>query len=305
VNPHVALIFVTFLWGTTFVVTKHVVAELAPLPFATVRFGLAGALMLVGTWGRLRRLATRRTIWDGAFLGAMNAVGLALQIFGQAYTTASKSAFITSLNTPLTPLVAFLVYQQRPSRQRLAAVVIASVGLYLLTYPTGGAAWNRGDLLTLGCAVLYSFIIVEIARRTPRHDALVLTTMQVVTSAVMFALMYAAVQAALAIAPARVPEVLLLEARGFAPSPLAWAEIVYMATVCTIVTFSLQTWAMGRMSATAAAIVFALEPVFATAMAVVFWGAAEWPGPRGALGAATVIVAALLSELRLPLSPRR
>jgi drug/metabolite transporter (DMT)-like permease len=303
-NPHLVLIFVTLLWGSTFVVTKHLVAEVAPLPFAAVRFGLAAALLLVGTAGRMRRLASRRAIWDGFVLGLMNAAGLGLQLFGQAYTTASKSAFITSLNTPLTPLVAFLVYRQHPTRQRLAAVVVASMGLFLLTYPTGGAAWNRGDLLTIGCAVLYSFTIVEIARRTPRHDAVVLTTMQVVTSAVMFGLLYVGVQAALALAPARVPEVLLIEARGFSPSPLGWIEIAYMATVCTILTFGLQTWSMARMSATAAAIIFALEPVFATAMAVVLWGGAEWPGPRGALGAATVILAALWSELRLPLARR-
>ena len=43
---------------------------------------------------------------------------------------------------------------------------------------------------------------------------------------------------------------------------------VYMAIACTVVPFGLQTWAMARMSATHAAIVFALEPVFATIMAI-------------------------------------
>jgi drug/metabolite transporter (DMT)-like permease len=75
---------------------------------------------------------------------------------------------------------------------------------------------------------------------------------------------------------------------------------VYMAIACTVVTFGLQTWAMARMSATHAAIVFALEPVFATVMAIGWDGSAEWPGARGATGAAIVMIAVTVSEV-----PRR
>ena len=52
-------------------------------------------------------------------LGVLNSLGLVLQVFGQVYTTASKSAFITSLNTPLVPLVAFALYRTRPSKPQL------------------------------------------------------------------------------------------------------------------------------------------------------------------------------------------
>ena len=45
---------------------------------------------------------------------------------------------------------------------------------------------------------------------------------------------------------------------------------------------------------------FALEPVFATIMAIGWEGSAEWPGARGATGAAIVMIAVAVSEL-----PRR
>ena len=80
-------------------------------------------------------------------LGVLNSLGLVLQVIGQVFTTASKSAFITSLNTPLVPLVALRVYRTRPSKPQLVAVVLATLGLMLLTYPAGGARWNAGDLL--------------------------------------------------------------------------------------------------------------------------------------------------------------
>src|SRR3954470_3278399 len=121
------LVGVTVLWGSTFVVTKELVREIAPLPYLLVRFGVAALVMLVLYWRRLP--GSRALVRDGVLLGLMNGVGLLLQVFGQAYTTVAKSSFITSLNTPLTPVVALLIYRTRPSRPQRAAVLIASGGL--------------------------------------------------------------------------------------------------------------------------------------------------------------------------------
>jgi drug/metabolite transporter (DMT)-like permease len=74
------------------------------------------------------------------------------------------------------------------------------------------------------------------------------------------------------------------------------AELAWMTLACTVATFGLQTWAMARMSATHAAIVFALEPVFATAIAIGWEGSAEWPGGMGAAGAALVMLAVAVGE---------
>jgi drug/metabolite transporter (DMT)-like permease len=297
-RPELVLAGVALLWGSTFVVTKHVVRDMAPLAFLTARFGLA-ALVLVALFRR-RFPCSRQALVDGVVLGLLNSSGLLLQVLGQVYTTASKSSFITALNTPLTPLCALALYRARPTRPQLVAVVLASGGVALLTYPVGGARWNDGDLLTFGCAALYAITIVEIARRTPRHDALMLTTVQVVTAALMFATLLGVGQVIVhQVRFDHLPELLRLEARPFAPGPWALAELVYMALVCTVVTFAAQTWAMARMSATHAAVIFSLEPVFATAMAVGAVGSAEWPGARGATGAALVLFGVLVSEIRL------
>jgi drug/metabolite transporter (DMT)-like permease len=284
------LVGVAVLWASTFVVTKELVREVAPLAFLSVRFGIAAVILIA--WKR-RAFADKRLLIDGIVLGVLNSTGLALQVFGQAFTTIAKSSFITSLNTPLTPLFALALYRTRASRSQLLAIMLATVGLALLTWPGAGARWNAGDLFTIGCAAMYAFTIVEIARRSPRHpDALGLTAVQVVTAAAFFMIIYAIIH----ILPS-LPGVLSIESRGFHPTPLAWAWIVYMALVCTVVTFAGQTWAMARMSATTSAIIFSLEPVFATTMALAIGGAGEWPGARGATGAALVMIGVLVSVL--------
>jgi drug/metabolite transporter (DMT)-like permease len=297
-RPELVLVGVTVLWGSTFIVTKDIVRTAPPMLYLVIRFGVA-ALVLLALYGR--RLRDRRLIVDGVVLGVMNSLGLVLQVIGQAYTTASKSAFITSLNTPLTPLVAFALYRARPSRPQLAAVVLATLGLVLLTYPEGGARWNVGDLYTLGCAVFYGFTIVQIARRSARHEAAPLTAVQVAAAAATFAVALGVAQLCVrTISPAALPDFARLEARPLVATPRMVAELAYMALVCTVATFGLQTWAMGRMSATHAAIVFALEPVFATVIAIAWDGSSEWPGSRGASGACVVMLAVAVSEL-----PRR
>src|SRR3954471_22824219 len=97
-RPELVLVGVTILWGSTFIVTKDIVRASPPMLYLVIRFGVA-ALLLLALYGR--RLRDRRLIVDGIVLGVMSSLGLVLQVIGQAYTTASKSAFITSLNTPL------------------------------------------------------------------------------------------------------------------------------------------------------------------------------------------------------------
>ena len=96
----------TVLWGSTFVVTKDIVREAPPLLYLSFRFGVAALLLLRDLSSAAARGAAARSSSTASILGLLNSLGLVLQVFGQVYTTASKSAFITSLNTPLMPLVA-------------------------------------------------------------------------------------------------------------------------------------------------------------------------------------------------------
>ena len=57
------------------------------------------------------------------------------------------------------------------------------------------------------------------------------------------------------------------------PSGLGqWGSVVYMATAAGVLALWAQTWGQAHMSATRAAIVMTLEPVFAAGFAVAFGG---------------------------------
>jgi len=295
------LMGVTVLWASTFIFTKHVVRDVPPFAYLALRFGLAAVILVVLQHRKFDSHAfNRRTLRDGLILGMLNTVGLILQVFGLAYTTVSHCSFLTSLSTPLVPLVGFALYKTRPSRAHVAAIALATFGLLLLTYPKGESTFNLGDLLTCGCALVYAVTIVELARRTRDQDPWMLAMIQICVAAVIFAFLRGACQLVIGGWHGRdLPQLLQLESRAFSPNAATLFEITYLAIVCTVVTFAGQTWAMSRLNATHAAIIFSMEPLMATGIALGINGASEWPGTRGAIGAMFVLAAMGVSVLRV------
>lgn len=290
-RPQALLLLVTAIWGSTFVITKDLLPSCPPLPYLSVRFLIGAAVVL---WLTRRAAPTPGLLRDTVVLGALQAAGLLLQILGQAHTTASKSAFLTALSGPLTPLCALLLRGERPQLRKLAAMAVGLLGLLLLTYPRGGADWNRGDLITALCAAVYSVAIVETAHRARRHDALRLGALQIAASAIFFLLALALVRA---LPPGALGELSRQEARPLVLSPTLIVQVIYLGLGCTAFTYTVQTWAMARMSATDAALIFSLEPVVASALGLAVLGRSEWPGTAGAIGCALVLVAVLAAEL--------
>jgi drug/metabolite transporter (DMT)-like permease len=74
-----------------------------------------------------------------------------------------------------------------------------------------------------------------------------------------------------------------------------WASVLYMALVAGAVAIWAQTWAQSHLSATRAAIVMTLEPVFAAGFAVALGG--ESLTVRMILGGAMVLAAMYTVEL--------
>lgn len=283
-----SLVGVTAIWGSTFVVNRLVLETTPPLLFLILRFGLGGLILWLLSRGRPRTPGLWR---DGAVIGALLAIGIGMQITGQLFTSASKAAFVTGLSVPLTPLVGFLVTRKLPTRENLAGLALAATGFAVLSWPRDASGVNVGDLLILGTAVSYAYLIVYLADAAPRHDTRWFSTSQILFGALGVVLVR------LALTPFLHHEnaFFAAERRAIVFTPRLVVAILWMAVMATVVTFLVQTWAQARMSATHAAIVFALEPVFTALFAAVFLK--ERLGAREVAGAALVLLGIVVSEL--------
>lgn len=266
-----ALNALTLLWGTTFVVVKGAVAEMSPSLLVFLRFLLASLFFLPlafrlpkGVWG------------PGLELSFWLLLGYASQAVGLLYTSASRSAFITALNVVLVPLLLGLV-GRRVGPVWLAAL-LAFLGVGLLSYDPRQPPLNVGDLWTLLTAFTYALYIVRLEVHAKAFPSLPLTAVQVFGTALL-ALPWA-----------------LWE--GVRWEGIPWGAVLYLGVAATALTTWLQTWGQKYVPAPQAAILYTMEPVWATLFAFIVLG--ERLGLTGFLGAFLVVIATLQAIRRSP-----
>ena len=272
------LVVVCLVWGVSFTVVKAALDSVSPLVLLGIRLSIAASLVAMSLRG-----SRREDLAGGLLLGLLFGGGFAFQTIGLRFTTPSRSAFITILSTPLVPVVQYLVHRTLPRVPTLAAVGLALAGTYLLTSPGGGLGLNRGDLLTLGCAVLFAGQIVAAGYYVTRMPISRLLALQLGVGALLASFA----------AP-------VLEAPRIAPGGPLIAMLLFLA-LSGLWSFHMQLRAQQILSPTHTALVFTLEPVFAALTSFLVLG--ERLGLAQLAGAALILVAVAAPALERP-SPR-
>jgi len=273
-RPTLALVGVTAIWGSTFVVVKDAVEKMPVTDFLTWRFGLAAMVMLLlrpRSVAALGPSGRRAGVLVGLALGA----GYLLQTLGLQHTSAAVSGFITGMFVVLTPLGSALLLRSRVPLAAWGAVALATVGLALLSLH--GLSVGYGELLTLGCAAAFALHIVGLGQWAGSYDAFGLAVVQLATTAVLCAVV-------------AVPGGIVVP-----PTASVWGALAVTALGATALAFVVQTWAQSVLAPTRAAVIMTMEPVFSGFFAVALAG--EELGLRTLLGAALVLVAMLLTEV--------
>jgi drug/metabolite transporter (DMT)-like permease len=281
-----SLIVCALIWGASFVIVKGGLADASVFAFLAIRFGVAAFSLAVLYFRDLRAL-NAASLRAGAVMGCCMFGGYAFQTAGLQLTTPSKAAFVTGFSVVLVPVFLGIFARQRISAGIWSGALIAMAGLYYLTVPASGLGdLNRGDLLVLCGAVCFAFHILAIGRYAGRHSAGTLNFLQVTMTLLMICLSGT-----------------LISAVGRESMHVAWtwrllSAVLLTGVLATAVAFSVQVWAQQHTSASHAAIVFTLEPVFAGLTSFVFFG--ERLGLRALLGAALILGGILIAELKGP-----
>lgn len=96
------LLLITAIWGASFTLMKNVLEVIPSFAYLSLRFIIATIVLVVIYYKNLRT-ASKKVIVYGCIIGLMLFGGMALQVSGLYYTTASNSAFITGLNVVMVP----------------------------------------------------------------------------------------------------------------------------------------------------------------------------------------------------------
>src|ERR1700689_280101 len=99
-RAELALIGITLIWGTTFVIIKSALADVSTFVFLALRFSVAViALAFI-----YRKAVRRATLGPGLLAGGLLVTAYVFQTLGLELTTPSKSAFLTGFSIPMVPL---------------------------------------------------------------------------------------------------------------------------------------------------------------------------------------------------------
>lgn len=277
------LALVALIWGATFVVVKRALSDISPVYFLAIRFSLASVCMLLMFARPLHQTdprALRRGLRGGMFAGLFLWLGYILQTFGLKYTTAGNSGFLTGFYIVLVPLISACVYRRWPQTRELLGLLVATGGMAVLTFPSldGRFRLNTGDLLTIACAVAFAFHLLVLGYYSQRERFEAVALGQIVCAAIL----------STACLTVERPE-----AHWTKDVVLA---IVITAVFATAIAFALQTWGQQYTTPTHTALIFALEPAFAFATAVLVGG--EPLTRASVLGGVLILSGILAVELK-------
>ena len=264
-----ALSVVTVIWGITFSWMKEAQdaarvtlgaghsTETVAL-YMGLRFGLAA--LVLGLLPRARAKCAAAA-WRGGFLlGALLYAGFLVQMLGLEEITPAVSAFLTSLYVLFTAAITAWNARARPGLALLVGALLATLGAGLIR-GRPQIDLHLGELLTVVSAVIFAVHILATDKVTRSSDALAATLTTFVWVALFSALTIGATRLLGAGSDAQHLQQLM--------SSRAWLEpLVLGALFATVIALSLMNLFQKQIDPLRAAIVYAVEPIWALVFGV-------------------------------------
>ena len=282
----IAIVFATIIWGSTFVAQSVGMLHVGPFTFQAVRCGLGvlGMIPMILVADKFKKdgktFSSRwhdKKLWKAGILcGIPLFLACNLQQMGIVDTDAGKSGFLTAMYIVIVPIIGIFL-KKKPSAMIPISVLVAVAGLYFLSF-AGVPQVSRGDLLLLGCALLFAVQITVVDIYVGSVDALRLNLIQalvccLLSSVLMFAMETPTLQ-------------ILLD---------CWLPLCYAGFLSLGLAYSLHIIGQKNIEPSAASLIMSLESVFAVISGWLILG--EELSSVETLGCALVFAAVILSQI--------
>ena len=179
----------------------------------------------------------------GIACGILLCIASNLQQFGIMYTSVGKAGFITAMYIVIVPVLGIFL-GKKAGAKIWCGVVIAVAGLYLLCMTESGFSIQKGDLLLMLCALIFSLHILTIDHFSPMVDGVKMSCIQFFTSGILSGI-----------------GMLLTETPRMTEILAAWMPILYAGVMSCGVAYTLQIIGQKGMNPTVASLILSLESV--------------------------------------------
>lgn len=282
----ISLLTATVIWGFAFIAQSVGMDLIGPFTFQMVRCLLAVAFLIpcafaldIGKCSMKESAAKWKNpaLWKaGIVCGTALFAASSLQQIGLVYTDAGKAGFITAMYIVLVPILG-LFLKRKPPRTAVFSVILAVIGLYLLSC-LGVSEINKGDLYLMGCALAFAVQINCIDHFAADVDGFRLNCIQSLTVALI-----------------SIPFVCLTETVVVADLVACWGPLCFAGVLSMGLAYSLQIVGQKHLEPTTASLIMSLESVFAVLGG--WWLLGERMASHELLGCGLVFTAVVISQL--------
>jgi drug/metabolite transporter (DMT)-like permease len=274
----ILLLIGTLFWGASFVLIKDCVKVMDVYSLYFWRFFIA-SLPLIILFHKKFRMFDWQTLKNGILLSVPLGLSFDIQAVGLKYTTATSGAFITSLSVVMVPLFLFFITKKIPLINQLLSVVIATIGVGILTLDTNLRV-GAGDIWVFLSAIFYAIYIILLGRLTKKSDPILLTFVQLFSVSLANGLIICGTD------QIAVPMGLK-----------TWFEILFLAFFSTTFMSTVQNKFQKYISELKAAVIYSTEPLFAAFIAIAF--GLEDLTMKIVIGGGLLFSAMVVSEVKL------
>ena len=284
IKGSIFLLLCAFIWGMAFVAQSTATDYVGTFTFVFARSLLTSVVLFIAF--RLftkkeesaRIQAMKKTyLLRGALIGAILFSACSFQQAGIAYTTTAKSGFVTALYIVMIPIIGVLFMKKRIGRLVWAGVAVALTGMCLLCLKDDLSV-NFGDLLTLVCAVLFSFHVIAVDELCGELNSVLISAIQFATCSLL-----------------ALPLMLLAEKPELGSILACWTSIAYAGVFSGAIAYTLQIVGQKYAEPTLASLLMCLESVFAALGGWVLLG--QVLSVREFIGCALMLSASVIAQL--------
>ncbi|HCU05931.1 MAG TPA: hypothetical protein DIC51_06630, partial [Coxiellaceae bacterium] len=246
------LFAIAAIWGLTFPLMKIAIVDVTPSTFTAIRFMAAAILFIPFVFFDFFKKNSLEIIGAGVVLGLINTGVYITQAIGLKTIGSAQAAFIVGSNIILIPFLAPLFKLNKLAKTDLIAPFICLIGLFILTGSSfhfdTGELWCLLSALSVALSIVFlQFITTQKAIRAFRLI-------------VFYQLAFTAVVPGLLMPHHDIPH--LFKFSVIIP-------ILFCALFASNIALFVQAKYQSKVSATRAALIYALEPVFASVFALI------------------------------------
>lgn len=242
------LLVTSIIWGFNFVAQSLAMNDIGPFLFSFLRFSVASITMgaIVLLFNKRIKYENGNYVKIGILCGICLFFASVSQQVGLVTTNPGKAAFIGTLYVIFVPVIN-IFRGKKPTMKLAISVLMALIGLFMLTYKGNAKGIEIGDAIILVSSFLYAIHILLLSEFASKVDPIKFNMVQFITVAI-FSLIASFIFN---------EKMIVTNVKNVIPL------IIYAGAISTSVAYTTQTIGQRDNDPTIASLIMSLESVFA------------------------------------------